>query len=543
VSADVLRQTDPDFQERRFLERVETAFRKAQSSWCEQNLEPLRPFVSDGVFERFALQIEEQKEDGWRQGMEGLRLSPLEIVHVSAGQHFDTVTVRIPFHADIHRLSLEDGQKISGSALPRNWFTECWSFLRRRGAKSISGAGLIEGKCPNCAAPLTMNQSARCSHCECLARSGEFDWILAEITQASEWRSESEQQIPGLEAFARLDPGMNVQLLEDRASVAFWRKCAADRAGTVDPLARVADEELLRGYAEQLAVPDSEERQYVADCAVGSVRTLGILGASEEEQRGRDRAVMEVVWDGRQATVDREGKRRLVPNRRLRRTLFVFGRRAGVQTRLEETFTTAHCGNCGAHDTGGTDPACPYCGTARTGGKSSWLLASIAESGSTAGVSLRAELMAVERKSEESVSAVPPPSSSASAAGLLAWAVTLVQEDNHVNAQERQAIHALGEHGEVARELIDELLDTPSNGEAVPQPVDDREAHAWLASLTRIAMADGKLTKGERRFLIRAAELLGVGRRELERELAGARAQLFRESREAKRFARRTSAS
>ena len=41
---------------------------RQRESWCNQQLEPLRPFVSDGVFERFSLQIEEQKEDGWRQG-------------------------------------------------------------------------------------------------------------------------------------------------------------------------------------------------------------------------------------------------------------------------------------------------------------------------------------------------------------------------------------------------------------------------------------------------------------------------------------------
>jgi hypothetical protein len=66
VSADALRQSDPAFDEARFLARVRTAFDKAQKSWCAQELEPLRPFVSDGVFERFSLQVEEQKQDGWR---------------------------------------------------------------------------------------------------------------------------------------------------------------------------------------------------------------------------------------------------------------------------------------------------------------------------------------------------------------------------------------------------------------------------------------------------------------------------------------------
>jgi hypothetical protein len=238
VAADALRAADPGFDEARFLARVERAFHTAQASWCAQDLEPLRPFVSDGVFERFSLQIEEQQEDGWRQGMSGTRVGPLSIAHVEPGRHFDTVTVRIPFSADIHRVERETGERIAGSKLPRDQFTELWSFLRRRGAKTLTGEGLIEGKCPNCGAPLTLRQSARCAHCACLARSGQFDWVLAEITQASEWRVVPERAIPGLALLEERDPGFNVQMLEDRASVAFWRKCAADRRAAIDPLTR-----------------------------------------------------------------------------------------------------------------------------------------------------------------------------------------------------------------------------------------------------------------------------------------------------------------
>ncbi len=104
---------------------MRAAFHKAQESWCAQNLEPLRPFVSDGVFERFSLQIEEQREDGWRQGMDDLGCQLLSIAHVETGTHFDTVTVHIPFTADIHGLDLTTGKHVSGSRLPRKTFVEC----------------------------------------------------------------------------------------------------------------------------------------------------------------------------------------------------------------------------------------------------------------------------------------------------------------------------------------------------------------------------------------------------------------------------------
>ncbi len=519
VSAQSLRATDPTFDEARFLARVRDAFERAQKSWCAQDLEPLRPFVSDGVFERFSLQIEEQLQDGWRQGMSGLSVQQATIVDVAAGAHFDTVTVRIPFRADIHRRSLETDRRLPGSQLPRKFFSESWSFVRRRGTKTLSGAGLMEGQCPNCGATLEMNQSARCAHCECLARSGQFDWVLVEITQSSEWRREREEGIAGLADYLASDPGFSVPLLEDRASVAFWRKCAADRAGSTEPLSRIADEEFCRRYAEEVASSGSEPRRYTGDCAVGSVRTLGLLAGRE-----RDRAVVEVVWDGRALTVGAEGAGG-APRRGLRRTLFVFARPAGESTRLESAFTTAHCQTCGAPDPGGTDPSCPYCNTPRTGARSSWLLTALHSAGTAAGLELLSELTAGPR--------APLPVVGESSSDLLAWAAALVHADGEVSERERRALHGLADRAELPRERVDQLLEH-GRSEAGPSPRDSLEARAWFRTLIGVALADGHLARAERAFLKQAGEQLGLSGGEVRHVIGEARLRLYRESRQAR---------
>ncbi len=525
--AETLRASDPAFHETRFLERAQLAFQRAQDGWCAQDLEPLRPFVSDGVFERFSLQIEEQRSDGWRQGMLLAGVGPLAIVHARPGRHFETVTVRTPFRADIHRLSLTTGKRMRGSQLARESFSECWSFVRRSGAKTIAGEGLIEGKCPNCRAALRMNQSARCEHCQCLARSGQFDWVLTEITQTSEWSAADEREIPGLARILERDAGMNVQMLEDRASVAFWRQSAADRRGRVDPLTRIAAEDLCRRQAAEFAALPSGERSWTADRAVGSVRTLGLLPGPE-----RERAMVEIVWDGRRAVLEADGKSRLEPTRELRRTLFVFARRTGAETRLEEAFTTAHCRTCGAHDTGGTDAACPYCGSPRVGNESEWMLTDVLEAGTSAARGLRAELA----RSGREISPTPPTDATGrSPAELVHWAVALAHADGVLVDSERRAIHALAVRAEMPVERADELLRTPGESEFVARPRNVHEARTWLHQLTRIALADGSLSRGERRLLYHAAVGVGLGRPGFQHELANARTALYRESRVAKR--------
>ena len=240
------------------------------------------------------------------------------------------------------------------------------------------------------------------------------------------------------------------------------------------------------------------------------------------------------MWDGRLARVDAKGKRRLEGERRLKRTLFVLARRAGQATRLADTFTTAHCRTCGAHDAGGIDPACPYCAAPRRGDASTWLVTEIVEHSSREAHGLRAELLALAHEPAPGVERAASPAPGAR--GLLDWAVALVRADDEVEDRERRAILRLAEREGIARESVEAALDGSPG--AVPTPRDDGEARAWLAALIELALADGVLKRDERRFLRDAAQGLGVQRAELGRLLKTARTALYRESRSARRSER-----
>ena len=82
--------------------------------------------------------------------------------------------------------------------------------------KSRPGGGLLEGNCPNCGAAVgQLNQSAVCEHCEAVLRSGQFDWVLVEITQASEYVPGVDSMIAGETQVQAIDPDFTVTHLED----------------------------------------------------------------------------------------------------------------------------------------------------------------------------------------------------------------------------------------------------------------------------------------------------------------------------------------
>jgi predicted lipid-binding transport protein (Tim44 family) len=363
-----LRQKDPAFDENTFHSRVQIAFDKIQQAWCAQNLTVIRPFVSDGVYERFLLQIAEQRDEGYHDFMEGLRILDLRTAEIESDGIYDEIALGIRAVSVDYRMSIASGQRISGSAGPQE-FAEVWTFVRRQGAQTRSGPGLIEGNCPNCGAAIQMNQSAVCEHCMALLRSGQYDWVLTEITQQSEWSGVRHRQIPGVQNLRLKDPDFNAAGIEDRASVAFWRVATAERLGKIDPIRKVASDQFIRTFEPHLRSGDGKPRVFYADDAVGSVRLLGIVEGGEIDQ-----AAVEVIWNGTPFAAASQGPPRQVGQQGLFNTVLVFFRRSNAKTEVGKGIASAHCPNCGAPESGGLTNACEFCGTVLTDGTHGWVL-------------------------------------------------------------------------------------------------------------------------------------------------------------------------
>lgn len=518
-----LQAWDPGFVEARFLERVRVAFNKTQEAWCAQELEGITPFVSDGVFERFSLQIEEQRREGWRQRMRDTTLRQLRLTHAALDGDFETITVGVAFGAKIDRLSLGEGEPLRGSLLPRETFEECWTFLRRRGVPSRNGSGLIEGHCPNCGAEMDLNRAARCGSCEAYVKSGAFDWVLVEITQASVWFARNPNEVANRSSLSDSDPDFSAQLLEDRASVAFWRVRAAEALADVAPLARIATSDFIEDFTARFAAYGDSTRVYTGDAAVGHVTTLGVLIGGEEE-----RAIVEVLWDGRRARANGQGEVRLEDQRQMRRTLLEFVRPAGSRTEPKRGLSTASCGVCGAHDAGGTQALCPYCGAPRTGGKQTWMLRESCTASSPEARSWLEEL-----RSADGVATARLEESIPSPAGLLVWAVALVSADGDRSDRDLLALQELSQRLGLDDVVLQHALS--ANLEAAPEPPSRTAGRSWLRALAKLALEDGRLSGVETFFLRDAARQLGTSRRELDGLLAELRGELRDATRRARK--------
>ena len=80
----------------------------------------------------------------------------------------------------------ESGRVVSGSKSNLRHWSEYWTFIRNRNAKPA--AARADLNCPNCGAPLKVNNAGVCEFCGGKITSGEFDWVLSRIEQDESYR-------------------------------------------------------------------------------------------------------------------------------------------------------------------------------------------------------------------------------------------------------------------------------------------------------------------------------------------------------------------
>lgn len=506
---------DPGFSESVFLEKVKAAFLEVQKAWSDQDLTGIKRFISDGVNERFSLQIHMQKTRGIRNLMEDVQVLSAEITSVESDRHFDTIHVKFTARAKDSDVDIQTGSKIRTSY--DGTFVEYWSFLRKPGAQTLQGRGLVEGFCPNCGASLELSESGSCGYCDAVVTSGEYDWVLSEITQSVEWStSSSPEQIPGYSAMTAADPGFNVQSIEDTASVVFWRYIKSYFDNSASPVRKVASESYSETLEHSLTqTRDGDSHLYFKDAAVGTVEVQEIEPGTEF-----DRVMVLVKWSAENSWLDNSGKSRGSGPKAIRPQIFTLIRKHGVKTLVSQGLHSAHCPGCGAPYTGEEGGSCQYCGRPLNDGSGSWVLEKI-------------ESFSGSRINARTISPVSGPVQDSLDIVLMAMA-GVMHADGNLDDEEKDMLSSFAAHRGISGERFDALMaSVESEGIPIPVPATKAEAFEVLRAMVRMALADGKLDQSEKDLLEKYAESAGLSKNVVSSTINAQRKSLYKEARKA----------
>jgi hypothetical protein len=176
----LLKHKDPEFDVADLTARAGMIFGELQAAWSAREWAKVRPFVSDNLFQMQLYWMETFKRRKVINELKQMKVERIEPAAVASDAHFDSVTLRIFASGLDYYVDEATRRVVSGSPRFRRSFSEYWTFIRGVGVKGKAG---VEKKCPNCGAPLKINQGGQCEYCKARVTSGQFDWVLSRIEQ------------------------------------------------------------------------------------------------------------------------------------------------------------------------------------------------------------------------------------------------------------------------------------------------------------------------------------------------------------------------
>ncbi|HYU30640.1 MAG TPA: TIM44-like domain-containing protein [Thermoanaerobaculia bacterium] len=177
--ADLL-QDDPASTDDALAARVRLVYDQLNAAWTAMDLAPVRPYVSDQLFDYLQYWIESYRRQGLRNVLEGMRLTELKMAKVVRDRWYDAVTFRIWGTGRDSTVRVATGDVVAGNPRSDRYYSEYWTFVRGAG---VRGAPRADKSCPNCGAPLATNMAGECTYCGAKVTTGEFDWVLSKIEQ------------------------------------------------------------------------------------------------------------------------------------------------------------------------------------------------------------------------------------------------------------------------------------------------------------------------------------------------------------------------
>ena len=120
---------DPSFDVARFLEGSKSAYRLVLEAFWKGDLNAMRPYVDDHVFETFSAAVEQRSKDGLVLDNRLVAIEQALIAGAEAERDVALVTVR--FEADIAAVTRnKDGEVVAGSLSDAIQTRDRWTFRR-----------------------------------------------------------------------------------------------------------------------------------------------------------------------------------------------------------------------------------------------------------------------------------------------------------------------------------------------------------------------------------------------------------------------------
>lgn len=181
-----LKARDKNFSEEKFLDDASNLYVRLQDAWSNRDLTPVRNKLSTELYAKSERQIQNYIKNNQTNHVERVSVLNCEIIGCTSDEVNDIITVKTLARIVDYTTDDSTGNVIRGDRNREVFMTYHWTFIRSLDQRS-KVAGESDGKhCPNCGAPIDLNQSAVCAYCGSVLESGSYDWVLSNIKGISQ---------------------------------------------------------------------------------------------------------------------------------------------------------------------------------------------------------------------------------------------------------------------------------------------------------------------------------------------------------------------
>lgn len=348
-------------------QKIEHAFLQIQKGWQNQDLSKVRKFISDGVYQRFTTQFTIMNILEQKNVIYDIKIHNITTVDTHEENEYAIVDAAI--HATIvdEYKSAKYPQFNQGGT---DTFVEYWSFIRKKNVTEAKDL-YFSSNCPKCGdnLPDDAGEVAKCPSCGALTNTGEYDWVLAEITQTVDYNADGFKKADSsakklLEVYKK-DPSFSIQMMEDKASNAFLQILTARQKNKAELARRfVSDEYYTRLETE---VKEDVGKAYVR------LYTNHVDLVNGYSKAQMDYLIFNIKYTKQQLKID-GGKGQLLDNAPFSLSKVMVMCRATNAAPAKGQLYAHSCPNCAGPISDTIDIKCSYCGEALNSPNFEWIV-------------------------------------------------------------------------------------------------------------------------------------------------------------------------
>ncbi len=476
---------NPDFDPTAFKGKVKTAFTEIQDAWEKQDLSKVRKWISDGVYQRFNTQFIMMQTLEQKNFIKNLNVKNIVIDSIEADGEFDIINAAIQFEME-DSFVCEKFKQLNEEGHYED--VEYWTFIRKKGVKEQDM--FHSTNCPKCAGALPPDggEVSKCPYCGTTTYLGDYDWVLAEITQAADYVNEPKRfdksgaQTQQVRNAINAKSDFSVQLMEDKASNGYLQIMTAFVKQKPENLRRFVDDKLF----EKLSARIKSEKPFVFNRLF--LNNVTLMDAYTKD--GKNNLVISIKRSSQRLSLI-NGKVDLIdPSVFATNEIVIMSRDANAEQPKGSLYAHA-CPSCGGPIGDTLNLTCQFCGSAVNSTKFEWIISDLTtahdyQNSMSAGSVKPSELDELFDVRDYAFNNV----------------MLIIGADGNFANEEMEYANTLAKKWNYKPDKIRGMFDMAKQGQLVMRlPEDHKKATKVYNMMEKAAMADGNISPEEQMIL------------------------------------------